>query len=351
VLGQEKRPGLTPQVAFAGVMALLVLALVASVLTGRAERSQGWLRSVLAERAASVPVEAGPTSSLEPGSGMALGTVSPAAMGTSQPTPTTQPAARSTLKPADALRSDHYWLERPIVPPGESRVARYYPYGSRMDGSYPVHTGVEMVNAEGTPVLAPASGVVVAAGTDEAQVYGARAGFYGNLVVIQLDQRFQGAPVYVLFGHLSEVQVVVGQPVSVGQQVGLVGATGYAEAPHLHSEVRIKKNDYGATVNPELWYKPRAGCGTLAGALLDARGNLVDTETKIVIRSAAGTTYEVFTYPLDSVNPDPEWTENFAIGDLEAGAWSAEVFYRGTLYTHDFTIQPGQTTWLVIPTH
>lgn len=355
MLGQEKSPGLTPQIVFAACMAVLVLALVGSVVFDRSHGQRSalgeFLDKGLARLAPAADVTRGPTNVGAP----AQTSASPAISGEERlPEPsrtaTPDPAPAATLKPVDALRRDHYWLERPIAPPGESRIARFYPYGSRMDGSYPVHYGVEMVNAEGTPVLAPASGVIVAAGSDEQQVYGARAGFYGQVVIIQLDQRFQGAPVYVVYGHLSEVQVVVGQPVTVGQQVGLVGATGYAESPHLHSEVRIGRNDYRATVNPELWYKPSPGYGTLAGALLKASGQLEDSETKLVIRSASGTTFEVFTYPLGDVNPDPEWTENFAIGDLSAGTWTAEVFYRGTLYTHEFDISPGETTWLAIPT-
>jgi murein DD-endopeptidase MepM/ murein hydrolase activator NlpD len=354
MLGQEKSPGLTPPIVFAICMAMLVLALGASVVAGRQDSDSGPVRAFFDRQFASLmsggsaPGTPEPTGAADVAAAV-VATDTGTALVAAQPS-TPAPTPRSTLRSLEALRSDHYWLERPIAASGENRVARFYPYGSRQDGSYPVHYGVEMVNAEGTPVLAPASGVIVVAGSDEQQVYGARAGFYGQLVVVQLDQRFQGAPVYALFGHLSEVQVAVGQPVGVGQQVGLVGSTGYAEAAHLHSEVRIGKNDYRATVNPELWFKPRAGCGTLAGALLDANGALLESETKVVLRSAAGTVLEAFTYPLGQANPDPEWTENFAVGDLDAGTWTAEVFYKGTLYTHEFTISSGQTTWLPIPT-
>ncbi|MGI6367473.1 MAG: M23 family metallopeptidase [Anaerolineae bacterium] len=348
MLGQEKRPGLTPQVAFAAVMAL-VLALFGGYHLILGTEAAAPIQDRIRERLVSVlpaptstptgtaqtaePVET-PTPTPEPGSG------GQAAAGQ---------APRPALRPLDTIRRDHYWLQRPIAPPGDDSVARFYPYGSRMDGSYPVHYGVEMVNAAGTPVLAPASGVVVVAGSDEQQAYGARAGFYGLVVIIQLDQRYQGAPVYVVFGHLSEVKVTVGQPVTAGQVVGLVGDSGYAESPHLHSEVRIGSNDYRATVNPELWYQPRPGYGTLAGALLDETGQLDDSESKLVLRSAGGAA-EVFTYPLGNVNPDPEWTENFAIGDLAPGQWTAELFYKGVLITKEFSITPGETTWLVIPT-
>lgn len=260
--------------------------------------------------------------------------------------PTPRPEA--TRKPPDAPRRDHYWLERPFAPPANAQVARFYPYGSRIDGSYPIHHGVEMVNPTGTPVRAPASGVVVVAGDDETQVYGARPGFYGLLVVIQLDQRYQGAPIYVLMGHLSEVHVAVGQHVSVGTVVGLVGETGYAEGPHLHTEVRLGRNDYMSTVNPELWYRPLDGLGTLAGVLLTGQGEVVDSEAKLVLRRDGRYVYEVFTYPSQQVNPDPEWGESFCIGDLEPGTWTVEVFLNGALHTREVTISPGQTSWLVL---
>jgi murein DD-endopeptidase MepM/ murein hydrolase activator NlpD len=334
---------------------LLVVGVVAGsiVMGGPARRTPSVRRFVVEQLAAVLAVD----------TPLAAGTAEPTLSGglplALLRTPTTAPAVAPratatprnipTIRPLDQIRRDHFWLARPVAAPGDSRVARYYPYGSRQDGSYPVHYGVEMVNAEGTPVLAPSSGVIVAAGMDTQVAYGARPGFYGQLVVLQLDQRYQGAPVYVLFGHLSSIQVAVGQPVAAGQAVGAVGATGIAEGAHLHSEVRIGKNDYRNTVNPELWYKPREGCGTLAGVLLDGTGLPVDTETRMVISSSYGV-YDVFTYPLDYVNPDPEWTENYGIGDLEAGTWTLEVFYRGVLYTEEVQITAGETTWLAIRT-
>lgn len=260
--------------------------------------------------------------------------------------PTPRPTV--TRRPPDEARRDHYWLERPIAPPGNASPMRFYPYASRMDGSYPIHHGIDIVNPAGTPVLAPASGVVVVAGDDDTQVYGARPGFYGLLVVVQLDQRYQGMPIYVLMGHLSEVHVGVGQHVAVSEVLGLVGETGYAEAPHVHTEVRLGRNDYMHTVNPELWYRPVEGRGTLAGLLMTRDGEPVDTEAKLVLRRDGQYLYEVFTYPSEQVNPDPEWGENFAIGDLQPGTWTAEVFFRGVLYTAEFQISAGRTTWLVM---
>jgi murein DD-endopeptidase MepM/ murein hydrolase activator NlpD len=49
--------------------------------------------------------------------------------------------------------------------------------------------------------------------------------------------------------HLSRLDVQVGQDVTQGQQLGLVGSTGYVTGPHLHFEVRI----HNVNVEPLEW--------------------------------------------------------------------------------------------------
>ncbi len=350
MLGQDRHPSLAPQVWVVAVIALLVLALVALAYGDREGAGDSAIRSFVERELVRLQSRAAETEAPTPdGQGEGAEALATLPVPTATPewlAPTPRPTA--TRRPPDADRRDHYWLQRPIAPPGNARVARFYPYGSRQDGSYPIHHGVEMVNPAGTPVLAPASGVVAVAGDDEAQVFGARPGFYGQLVVLQLDQRYQGMPVYVLMGHLSQVDVVVGQHVSAGQVLGLVGETGYAEGPHLHTEVRLARNDYAATVNPELWYRPLEGLGTLAGVILTKEGEPIDSEAKLVLRRGGQYVYEAYTYPAQQVNPDPEWGENFCIGDLEPGVWTVEVFYGGALHTHEVAITAGETTWLVL---
>jgi murein DD-endopeptidase MepM/ murein hydrolase activator NlpD len=87
-----------------------------------------------------------------------------------------------------------------------------------------VHRGTDFRAPSGTPVTAANSGEVVLA----------RSFFYeGNFVVIDHGQNFM-----TMYMHLSEIQVVEGQKLKKGQQIGLSGATGRATGPHLHMAVR-----------------------------------------------------------------------------------------------------------------
>ncbi|MCF2533107.1 transglycosylase family protein [Yinghuangia sp. KLBMP8922] len=97
------------------------------------------------------------------------------------------------------------------------------------------HTGEDFRASAGTKVSAVASGTVVSAGW---------GGAYGNEVVIKhADGK------YSQYGHMSKISVSVGQKVSAGTQVGLVGSTGNSTGPHLHFEIRTTPN-YGSAINP-----------------------------------------------------------------------------------------------------
>ncbi|WP_055532368.1 M23 family metallopeptidase [Streptomyces graminilatus] len=97
------------------------------------------------------------------------------------------------------------------------------------------HTGVDFHAAAGTPVQAVGSGVVVEAGW---------GGSYGNNIVIKM---IDGT--YTQYGHLSFINVSVGQTVAPGQQIGLSGATGNVTGAHLHFEARTTP-EYGSDIDP-----------------------------------------------------------------------------------------------------
>jgi len=99
---------------------------------------------------------------------------------------------------------------------------RRNPFSGR---GFEYHEGQDIDAAYGSPVQASASGKVTIAGRQRG---------YGNVVYVD-----HGAGLSTRYGHLSQINVAVGQTVSRGQTIGLVGSTGRSTGPHLHYEVRI----------------------------------------------------------------------------------------------------------------
>lgn len=94
------------------------------------------------------------------------------------------------------------------------------------------HPGIDIGVPAGTPIRAADSGTVRLAGW---------TGGYGNYTCIQ-----HTASLSSCYGHQSAIRVSVGQNVSQGQVIGLVGCTGLCFGDHLHFEARIN----GSVVNP-----------------------------------------------------------------------------------------------------
>jgi murein DD-endopeptidase MepM/ murein hydrolase activator NlpD len=98
-----------------------------------------------------------------------------------------------------------------------------------------LHEGIDITAASGTPIWAAAAGTVIYAGW---------LGGYGNLVVVD-----HGNGLATAYAHASAILVSVGQSVSQGETVALVGSTGHSSGPHLHFEVRVN----GVAVDPLLY--------------------------------------------------------------------------------------------------
>jgi murein DD-endopeptidase MepM/ murein hydrolase activator NlpD len=349
VLGQQ-RSSLPPQIWFVIAMLLLLAGLVASILLGYAPPAQSGEEPPAPWSGDAPLIRHEPTETPTPESAVtASGSATPRRI-TPAPTPTPDPRFVASTRLAGRPQGDHFWLARPIAAGGSDVIAPFYPYGSRNDGTYPIHQGVEFVNPIGTEVLAVAAGTIVVAGSDNIQVYGARTDYYGLLVVLELDRTYLGQPVYALYGHLSQIKVDVGQRVEAGDVIALVGMTGIAEGPHLHFEVRWGKMLPENTVNPELWLRPADGRGALAG-LVVSTDDLVVPEVRVLLYRAEQPdklVRDIMSYPNRAVNPDPSWGENFAAGDLTAGNWIAKVYRNRIWHTAEFTIAPGASTWLRI---
>ncbi len=87
------------------------------------------------------------------------------------------------------------------------------------------HLGVDYGAATGTPVRTVGDGVVEFAGVQNG---------FGNVVMVK-----HNASNTTVYAHLSKINVRTGQRVQQGENIGLVGATGWATGPHLHFEFRV----------------------------------------------------------------------------------------------------------------
>jgi murein DD-endopeptidase MepM/ murein hydrolase activator NlpD len=97
---------------------------------------------------------------------------------------------------------------------------RTHPVTKRQD----FHAGIDLSARRGTPIYAPASGVIE---------FASQKGAYGNFLLIAHAYGFKTA-----YGHLSGFAVESGQYISKGEVIGYVGNSGRSTGPHLHYEIR-----------------------------------------------------------------------------------------------------------------
>ncbi len=187
---------------------------------------------------------------------------------------------------------------------------------------------------------------MVVAGDDYGRLYGWRCDWYGHLVVIELDRKWQGQPVYVLYGHVGNIAVEPGQRVSRGDKVAEVSFGGAAKLPHLHFEVRLGSNEFGSTRNPLLWLEPPTTRGLIAGRLVDPDGRPWQGVVVTAIGRTEGTenrtTWTYLGDPQRLINPDEGLAENFVIGDVKPGEYELTVEVQGEMYKLPVVVTAGQ---------
>jgi murein DD-endopeptidase MepM/ murein hydrolase activator NlpD len=293
---------------------------------------------------------------------------------TPRPSPTTEPnricpdtvplkpeysrfylSAKKWPSPDNGIAETHFWMSKPL-PPGIGRILtnQLFPYGWDENGRLLLHTGVDTAEDLGTPVLAVADGTVVVAQSDYSAWYGWRCDWYGHLVVIELDERWQDQPVYALYGHILNLQVEAGERVNRGQQVAEVGIGGAATHPHLHFEVRVGENEFADTRNPILWLDPGPDRGVIVGRLVDPEGRpWQGVPLALVSEDNPNEIFPAWSYlgdPQKLANPDEGWAENFVFSDVKAGNYQVFTQIQGVDYTMLVEVIPGEVTMVEIET-
>jgi murein DD-endopeptidase MepM/ murein hydrolase activator NlpD len=123
----------------------------------------------------------------------------------------------------------------PLRKPVDGEIDTTSVFGVRIDpflGRPAMHTGIDFRGDTGDAIRVTAAGTVVFAGWSSG---------YGRMVEVD-----HGNGLATRYGHLSAIDVKVGQVLKAGQTVGLLGSTGRSTGPHLHYETRVN----GEAVDP-----------------------------------------------------------------------------------------------------
>jgi murein DD-endopeptidase MepM/ murein hydrolase activator NlpD len=266
------------------------------------------------------------------------------------PTPAAEPVSlwRPPLydTPWALTAHDHFYFSRPIAADEVNWPLADYRYGGVFFDSDIVHTGIDIPAKYGTPVIAAGLGKVIWAGYGLFYGNGSEEDPYGLAVSIEHDFGHKGQKLYTIYAHLSRIDVVVGQGVETGTQLGLVGTTGNTTGPHLHFEVRIEDDSFYKTRNPELWIAPPQGWGVLAGNIRSTSGNTLDHHTVNIRSLRTGQKWQVNTYGPVTVHKDDYYQENMVISDLPAGRYEVTVDYLGKSYSSLIDVEAGAVAYI-----
>ncbi|MEZ4240308.1 MAG: M23 family metallopeptidase [Myxococcota bacterium] len=128
---------------------------------------------------------------------------------------------------------------RPV--PEARQTSPFGKYRSYSDGRKSYHTGLDLSDDRGTPVLAAAGGEVLVAH---------EMAIFGNVVILG-----HGQGVTTSYNHLDRIDVKEGERVTAGQPLGLLGSTGQSTGPHLHWGMEVAE----VAVDPGEWLEDGFG--------------------------------------------------------------------------------------------
>ncbi len=241
---------------------------------------------------------------------------------------------------------DHFYFVWPIAATYKAAPVWDYRYGNVYFDPDIIHTGIDLPAPRDTEVMAAGPGTVVWSG------YGLYTGVkdnkddpFGLAVAIRHDFGYKDQPLFTVYAHMAEVDVVPGQWVDTGVVVGNVGETGLTTGPHLHFEVRLGENDFWETRNPELWLAPPQGYGVIAGRVMSTYGTVLDAYLVTIKSLATGSYTTTKTYSALNVHRDAYYQENVVVGGLPEGLYEINIPYGALNRVVTVQVLPGQVTF------
>jgi murein DD-endopeptidase MepM/ murein hydrolase activator NlpD len=127
-------------------------------------------------------------------------------------------------------------LRTPSIKPAYGYLSSDFGYRfNPFSGRRTFHAGTDIANSVGTPIVAPAEGIVTYVGS---------SGGFG--LVVRIDH---GYNLVTKYGHTSKVFVTQGQRVKRGDKIANIGSSGRSTGPHLHYQVEVN----GKPVNPRFF--------------------------------------------------------------------------------------------------
>ena len=246
---------------------------------------------------------------------------------------------------------EHFYFARPIAANMSYWLEINYRYGYIFPGENMIHTGIDIAAPMGTPIFAAASGTVTWAGHNFVEKSGNYPDPYGLAVAIRHDFGFEGRRITTIYAHMSRVDVKLGQYVTVGEQLGLVGNTGFTTGPHLHFEIRLQSPGTFTTRNPELWIVPPEGDGVLVGRVMDSYGLFLSTKTVTLTSLETTKTWTGYSYGPQTVRSDDYYGENFVLSDLPAGRYRISIYFNMIKQQAEIQINPGLITFFTFTGH
>lgn len=155
-------------------------------------------------------------------------------------------AETKLVKQARNHESQLTYFSGDFILPAKGRISGVYGSQRILNGQPKrPHYGIDIANIQGTPVVAPASGVVTLVHHDM---------FYSGGTLI-IDHGFGVSSTFI---HLHKIHVVEGQAIKQGEEIATIGATGRATGPHLDWRI----NWFQTRLDPQLLLKSQEGLYT-----------------------------------------------------------------------------------------